>query len=201
MDSFEKLKQYYLVFGLDDIIDIYMNLIGTIEGEFKLEDLLEVQTKTLEVIKYFLESELFEVGCLGGGGALVIPWNITIEESLVRIKEMWDSAGSDLTQLIWFICLDLTPKGQKIAISILLNEINVKEQVLIKGKERLISIQDIISIIKNEFHTIDSVEIKYRTLDAIRLLIDNTVLMEVGSLEEGNFVPWQYDSETRQERI
>jgi hypothetical protein len=77
-----------------------------------------IQGKTLELIRSLVSDGLFELGDLKGEGARFTAWNIPLDESIQRIRDVYVTNFDDENTWPWFCWLDLTEKGQQVAEAI-----------------------------------------------------------------------------------
>ncbi|MGH3561073.1 MAG: hypothetical protein ACRDTN_04530 [Mycobacterium sp.] len=82
------------------------------------EPLSVIQEKTLDLIRSLASDGLFEVGDLTGEGGRFVAWNIPLDESIQRIRNVYVTNFDDQNTWPWFCWLNLTEKGQQVAEAI-----------------------------------------------------------------------------------
>jgi hypothetical protein len=74
-----------------------------------------IQDKTLELIRSLVSEGLFELGDLQTVDHRFAAWDIPLDESIRRIRDVYVNSFED-EPAWWFYCwLDLTEKGQRVA--------------------------------------------------------------------------------------
>lgn len=181
MNIFEKLKKTYLNSALDDFFYIG-GIITAIVGKFNLDFNKEKKkNKTLEFIKYLLDSKLFTMEeCTVDN--LSFKQSDSINDILLKINYLWDNAQDDSWK--WVISFVLTPQGTIEAKKDLLNACKSKENMLIKGHKKSQSLMSIFDIVKEELKTNDFDEILIETINSIDFLIGSKYI------EVGDGKPW-----------
>lgn len=77
-----------------------------------------IQGKTIDLIRSLVSDGLFEVGDLKGENGRFAAWDIPLDESIRRIRDVYTTKFDDDKEW-WFYCwLDLTEKGEQVAESI-----------------------------------------------------------------------------------
>ncbi len=108
--KFEKTKTAILAYCIEDWTSLFF-VPSFVEQYYRYEDLELIKITSLAIIKNLLEENLAIAGDLTNDNKF-IPWNMTLDETLKRIKSDWSNLGRELYmyELVWF---DITEKGKK----------------------------------------------------------------------------------------
>lgn len=158
MLALEKLKRYLLLYDLDEPFQL-MDFIDASEKYYTFNNDSERNYKIVELIKYFLENNIFEVG----EDYNFEKWDLSLDDTILKIKSMLDS-GEDLFYKAFF---DLTPKGRQEALNYLDKQFEVQEKVLLACQNNPIDLHRIAEFIQEVFSAKDFEEIEYELLDCV----------------------------------
>lgn len=103
-----------LLWGLVDWVELD-RIHGYVAQENPGEPLAIVQGKTLELIRSLASDGLVEIGDLGGKDGRFVAWDITLDESIQRIRNVYVNNFDDENTWPWFSWLCLTEKGHQVA--------------------------------------------------------------------------------------
>ncbi|WP_179472775.1 hypothetical protein [Mycolicibacterium vinylchloridicum] len=74
-----------------------------------------VRQSTLDLIDELTREGLFDIGDLTGENAYFVPWSMSRQESLQRVRTAYIDHFDNPDHWSWFCWLDLTPQGALIA--------------------------------------------------------------------------------------
>lgn len=77
-----------------------------------------IQDKTIDLVRSLASDGLFVVGDLTGAGSRFVAWNIPLDESIQRIRDVYVKGFDQQNIWPWFCWLDLTEEGQRVAEAI-----------------------------------------------------------------------------------
>lgn len=192
MISYEFLKKQKLLGALDTPFDL-LYLIWIVGINFCNKDETLEKQKTLEVIRYFLESGLFQISDYDG----TKEWILTTEEAIKKIQSLWESASQNYEDIMddpnMWIYFKLTAAGRIAAKEYASQQIYAGENILLLASEKpYINFYDIIKITKEMFTIANAEELYVKILDiASGLWEGEKKFLEIGDLNQaGQFIPW-----------
>ncbi len=108
--KFEKTKTAILAYCIEDWTSLYF-VPSFVKQFYRYEDSELIKITSLAIIKNLLDEELVKAGDLTNDNKF-IPWKMSIDEILGKIKFEWENLGRELYmyELVW---LDITKKGRK----------------------------------------------------------------------------------------
>jgi hypothetical protein len=159
----EKLKRDLLIYGLDEPFQI-TDFISSFEDYYNYDNESEKNIKILDIIRYFLESNIFEIG----EDYDFEKWDLSLEDTLLKIKLILNSDES----LLFKAFFNLTNKGRKEALIYVDKENVIQENILLACCDDIVNIEKIMELIKEVFATYDPEEIEYEFLYCISSLAD-----------------------------
>ncbi len=108
---FEKTKSYILAWSIEDTVSLFF-IPGFVEQCYRYEDQELIKLTSFAVIKNLLKEELVVAGDLTDEN-IFIPWKMTIDKILDKIKYEWEHLGRELYphEIVWF---EITEKGRKV---------------------------------------------------------------------------------------
>jgi hypothetical protein len=190
MLALEKLKRNLIVKAADEPFQI-INLIPSIETYYHFKNENEKNVKILEIIKYFLEEDILQVG----KDYNFEKWDLSLYNTLLKIKSMLDS-GENLFYKVFF---DLTVKGRQEALTYFEKQEAVQGKVLLACQDTFLGLDKVIEFIKETFSN-DPEEIEFEFRDIILSLLD-WKFIEIGNLVDNKFEPWEYFLKHTREKI
>ncbi len=170
MNRIEKLKRKFLLWAMDDYVDL-INILDQFQWEENLTQ-PQINQTTLQFINIFLENNLYELGNVDEAGKNFIPWNFSKDKEQTLLKEALNKEyGSDI---FWQIQFNLTEKGQKAANEYFSKLENLKAKILENCTRNFCSLNEINILVAQDFNTTDFDEIKYECLEhLISYLVDH----------------------------
>ena len=107
---FMKTKADILLWCIEDWTSLYF-IPSFIKKRYQYDDFELIKTKSLEIIKNLLDEDLVKAGDLLKDN-IFVPWDMTIDKIIDKIKYEWESLGRELYmyELVWF---EITEKGEK----------------------------------------------------------------------------------------
>ncbi len=108
--KFEKTKSYILAWSIEDTVSLFF-VPSFVEQCYRYEDPELIKITSLSIIKNLLKEKLVIAGDLLPDNTF-IPWNMSIDEIIDKIKQEWGNLGRELEmyELVWF---EITEKGRK----------------------------------------------------------------------------------------
>jgi hypothetical protein len=76
----------------------------------------QVQSETLHLVDSLVGEGLFVLGELIDSGTRFQPWDISLPASIQRLRDVYVDGYDDPDTWQWFCWLDLTDKGERIAL-------------------------------------------------------------------------------------
>ncbi|CAN5309749.1 hypothetical protein BH09ACT8_BH09ACT8_25710 [soil metagenome] len=104
-----------LLLGLVDWVPLERvhHEVAQANREARLQD---VQRQTLDLIDTLVGEGLFVIGNLIDNGSRFEPWETLLSASIQRLREVYADGFNDPDTWQWFCWLDLTAKGEDIAL-------------------------------------------------------------------------------------
>jgi hypothetical protein len=110
-------RDQILLWGLVDWVDLD-RIHREVASENADSNLAEIQQKTLTLIQSVVEEGLFELGDLSGADGAFVKWDSSVQDSIVRIRDVYVAHFDDRNVWPWYCWLNLTAKGERVAHSI-----------------------------------------------------------------------------------
>jgi hypothetical protein len=107
---FEKTKLKILIWCVEDWTSLYF-IPSFVEEFYHYEDQELIKSTSFEIIKNLLDEGLVKAGGLLDDNTFM-PWDMTVDEIIKKIKNEWENLGRDLYmyEVVWF---EITEKGRK----------------------------------------------------------------------------------------
>lgn len=107
-----KIKEKLLVESCEDYVGIW-TIIWELRQESLENDELLIREKTVEILRYFLERKLIDIGNFDRDGKFVV-WDLQSNQVIERIESEWNQLGREpnIGDIAWFVA---TEKGEEIA--------------------------------------------------------------------------------------
>jgi hypothetical protein len=108
---FKKTKLKILIWCIEDWTSLF-SISSFVEEFYRYEDPELIKVTSLAIIKKLLDEDLVKAGELLLDDNIFIPWDMTTDEILAKIRVAWDSLGRELYphEIVWF---EITEKGKK----------------------------------------------------------------------------------------
>ena len=108
--KYEKTKSFILAWSIEDTVSLFF-IPSFVEQCYRYEDAKLIKNTSLAIIKNLLEEELVRAGDLLADNTF-IPWKMSIDKIIDKIKQEWESLGRELEmyELVWF---EITDKGRR----------------------------------------------------------------------------------------
>lgn len=107
-------REEVLLLGLIDWVPLERVHQAVVDA-YPARPLREIQEATVELVSGLAREGLFAIGDLTGENSRFVPWPITQEQSVQRIRDAYVDNFDDADHWSWFCWLDLTERGATIA--------------------------------------------------------------------------------------